>query len=69
MGLYAMWYYSHIAITPKWRNWQTRWSEILFVYQFYVSVYHFENLMILCPNCHAIMGNNSRANIGEYSTE
>ena len=29
----------------------------------------FENLMILCPNCHAIMGNNSGANIGAYSAE
>ena len=28
-----------------------------------------ENLMILCPNCHAIMGNNSGANVGTYSAE
>lgn len=30
---------------------------------------HLENLMILCPNCHSIMGNNSGANVGKYSTE
>ena len=27
----------------------------------------FENLQILCPNCHSVMGNNSGANIGIYS--
>ena len=27
----------------------------------------FENLQILCPNCHSIMGNNSGANIGAYT--
>lgn len=26
-----------------------------------------DNLMILCPNCHSIQGNNSGANIGNYS--
>lgn len=29
----------------------------------------FDNLMILCPNCHSIMGNNSGANIGSYTAE
>lgn len=28
---------------------------------------HFENLQILCPNCHAIQPNNSAKNIGAYT--
>lgn len=29
---------------------------------------HFENLMILCPNCHSIQEGNSGANVGKYNT-
>ena len=28
---------------------------------------NFDNLQILCPNCHAVQPNNSGANIGEYN--